>query len=70
MRGDLLRRGLGSALWGRILHTARQRGWRVLWWRSDPEAQGFYERQGARLVGWEANLLSAKPLPLFELHLS
>jgi len=44
-------RGIGQALFTHACTTARGLGYRALLWGSDPHADGFYLRMGARTIG-------------------
>ncbi|HLP26672.1 MAG TPA: GNAT family N-acetyltransferase, partial [Acidobacteriota bacterium] len=53
-------RGVGRAMFGVALDAARRCGAEVLHIKSDPNAEGFYRRMGARRVGEERYLLLEK----------
>jgi GNAT superfamily N-acetyltransferase len=63
--------GVGRALFAHAAEYAGARGARVLEIESDPHAEGFYRRLGARRVGGRAYELDGKPriLPLLMLPL-
>jgi GNAT superfamily N-acetyltransferase len=44
-------RGVGQALFTHACTTARGLGYRAMLWGSDPHADGFYLRMGARTIG-------------------
>ena len=44
-------RGVGQALFAHACTTARGLGYRLMVWGSDPHADGFYLRMGARTIG-------------------
>jgi GNAT superfamily N-acetyltransferase len=44
-------RGVGQALFEHACNTARGLGYRSMVWGSDPNADGFYLRMGARKIG-------------------
>jgi GNAT superfamily N-acetyltransferase len=44
-------RGVGQALFKHACTTARGLGYRSMVWGSDPHADGFYRRMGARTIG-------------------
>jgi GNAT superfamily N-acetyltransferase len=44
-------RGVGQALFTHACNTARGLGYRAMVWGSDPNADGFYLRMGARTIG-------------------
>jgi GNAT superfamily N-acetyltransferase len=62
------RAGVGQVLLEHAARMARTFGAVVLRIESDPNATGFYERQGARLVG-EARSSWGRMLPVYELDL-
>ena len=43
--------GVGSILWAHMLGEARRLGYRTVRLTSDPNAEGFYLRMGARRIG-------------------
>ncbi len=53
-------RGVGRAMFGVALDAARRNGVRALHIKSDPNAEGFYRRMGARRVGEERYVLLEK----------
>lgn len=66
---DHMGRGLGRALMDRLSAAARQAGAPTLTIAADPQALGFYERLGARQVGWEPSAPAGRRLPLLHLDL-
>jgi len=64
-------RGIGRALLERAMSVARERGWRALRIESDPQAEPFYTRFGARRIGdVDAPVAgTARRLPLLTLEL-
>jgi predicted N-acetyltransferase YhbS len=57
--------GLGRTLWAHLLGQARGLGHRALLIESDPNAEGFYLRMGARRVGERASkILAGRMLPV------
>jgi GNAT superfamily N-acetyltransferase len=61
--------GLGSRLWEHMLRQARQRAYRVVRIESDPNAEGFYAKMGARRVGVvESKSIAGRLLPLMEIE--
>ena len=48
---EYMRRGIGAELFRRAAARARELGASRLEWGSDPNAVGFYEKVGARVVG-------------------
>ena len=51
VRPDWMGRGVGRSLFHHALERAKALGFRELEIESDPNAEGFYERLGARRVG-------------------
>jgi GNAT superfamily N-acetyltransferase len=64
-------RGVGRALWSHALDEARQRGFRLLRFESDPNAVGFYEKMRAHQVGERRSEVDGQPrvLPVLEIEL-
>jgi GNAT superfamily N-acetyltransferase len=64
-------KGIGSALFEYILSRCKELGVQVLKIESDPNAQGFYERMGAKKVGEARGEVDGHPrvLPLLEVTL-
>ncbi|HUH01045.1 MAG TPA: GNAT family N-acetyltransferase [Kofleriaceae bacterium] len=62
-------RGVGRALMALAIQRAAARGASVLRIASDPHAEGFYRRLGARLVGYVESLPAGRRLPRLELEL-
>jgi GNAT superfamily N-acetyltransferase len=64
-------KGVGRVLFDHILTRCRELGARVLEIESDPNAQGFYERMGAKKVGEVVGEVDGQPriLPLLEIKL-
>jgi GNAT superfamily N-acetyltransferase len=64
-------KGIGAALFKHMLAKCKEQGARVLTIESDPNAQGFYERMGAKKVGEVVGELDGKPrvLPILEIKL-
>ncbi len=48
---DAIGTGLGRRLWEHAVKSARERGFRSLQLESDPHAEPFYVRMGARRIG-------------------
>lgn len=68
---DFIGRGLGAALLAHATAQARVRGHDHLLIESDPGAEGFYLRAGARRIGWVASSVEhGRYLPLLTLDLS
>jgi GNAT superfamily N-acetyltransferase len=63
------RAGVGEALLAHLTQMARQLGARTMRIESDPNAAGFYEQAGARLVG-ERRSSWGRMLPLYDLDLA
>lgn len=49
---DLIGRGIGKRLFRHALRRAAERGASILKIEADPNAQGFYEKMGARRIGF------------------
>ncbi len=67
---DAIGKGVGRALWQHAVETARALGHETLIVVSDPNAEGFYRRMGARPAG--ARPSDAEPgrvLPVLRFHL-
>lgn len=66
-----IRSGVGSALLSHVCAVALERGARVLRIESDPHAEGFYLRRGARRIGAVRADMdeSQRSLPLLEIKL-
>jgi predicted N-acetyltransferase YhbS len=66
-----IRSGVGSALVARAIDEARRRGAKRLTILSDPYAAGFYERNGARLIGQApSDAIPGRSVPLYEIKLA
>ena len=66
-----IRSGVGSALVARAIDEARRRGAKRLTILSDPYAAGFYERNGARLIGEApSDAIPGRSLPLYKIKLA
>jgi len=63
--------GIGEMLFDHALSRCKEFGVCVLEIESDPNAQGFYERMGAKKVGQSASELDGQPriLPILEINL-
>jgi GNAT superfamily N-acetyltransferase len=61
-------KGIGAALFNHILARCKNLAVQVLKIESDPNAQGFYERMGAKKVGQVVGEMDGQPrvLPLLE----
>ena len=65
-----IRTGVGRALLGHAIAEARRRGADRLTILADPNAAGFYERNGARLIGTApSDAIPGRSLPLYEIKL-
>jgi predicted N-acetyltransferase YhbS len=65
-----IRSGVGSALIAHAIDEARRRGAKRLTILSDPYAAGFYERNGARLIGEApSDAIPGRSVPLYEIKL-
>ena len=69
---DFMGRGIGTALFRHALSRCEDLGVRVLEIESDPNAQGFYERMGAKVVGEHVGEVDGQPriLPVLEMVLA
>ena len=66
-----IRSGVGSALVAHAIDEARRRGATRLTILSDPYAAGFYERNGARLIGQApSDAIPGRSVPLYEIKLA
>lgn len=65
-------KGIGAEMFEYLLSRCRELGARVLEIESDPNAQGFYERMGARKVGERVGEVDGQPriLPVLEMSLT
>jgi ribosomal protein S18 acetylase RimI-like enzyme len=66
---DRLGRGIGRSLLAAAVSAARAAGVRRVTIVSDPNAVGFYERSGARVVGWKESSPPGRMLPRLDLAL-
>ena len=65
-----IRTGVGRALMAHALGEARRRGAGRLTILADPYAAGFYERNGARLIGQApSDAIPGRSVPLYEVKL-
>lgn len=64
-------KGIGAELFRHMLSRCKELGARILEIESDPNAQGFYERMGAKQVGQVVGDVDGQPriLPLLEINL-
>lgn len=61
---DRMGAGVGTRLFAHALLTLRETGGRALRIASDPNAEGFYRRMGARRIGDEPSIPEGRTLPL------
>ena len=61
---DAMGQGIGRSLFAHALERARVLGFGVLEIESDPNADGFYERMGARRIGTRVTALEGQPREL------
>jgi ribosomal protein S18 acetylase RimI-like enzyme len=68
---DCMGKGLGAELFRHMLSRCKELGVRVLEIESDPNAQGFYERMGAKKAGEVVGEVDGQPriLPLLEIKI-
>jgi GNAT superfamily N-acetyltransferase len=60
--------GVGARLWAHMLEQARRLGYRAVRIQSEPNAEGFYVKMGARRVGFaESTVVKGRMLPLMEI---
>jgi len=66
-----MRQGIGRALFEHAAGLCRERGYQVMEIVSDPNAQGFYERMGARKTGLSLGEVDGqlRSLPILEMKL-
>ena len=65
-----IRTGVGRALMAHAIGEARRRGAKRLTILADPYAAGFYERNGARLIGEApSDAIPGRSVPLYEVKL-
>jgi GNAT superfamily N-acetyltransferase len=69
---EYIGKGIGAALFKHMLARCKELKARVLNIESDPNAQGFYERMGARKVGEKVGEVDGKPrvLPVLEIKIA
>jgi GNAT superfamily N-acetyltransferase len=69
---SIIRSGAGAALWRHLLETAAALGCRMVTLESDPHAEGFYLKMGARRVGEHPAPIPGQPervLPKMQVEL-
>ncbi|WGU94423.1 GNAT family N-acetyltransferase [Paenibacillus dendritiformis] len=65
---DAIGKGYGSALYNHIIEAAKGLGVRTVTVHSDPNAENFYLRMGARRIGdIESTVFPGRKLPLLEI---
>lgn len=71
VRPGWIGRGLGRALFQHALERGRRQGATVLEIEADPNAQGFYEKMGARKIRERRSEVNGSPrlLPVLEIQL-
>jgi GNAT superfamily N-acetyltransferase len=69
---DAMRRGIGRALFEHAVEQARNSGFAAIKIEADPNAEGFYQRMGARRVNVNVTEIEGRPreLPLLEFRIS
>ncbi len=71
VENDMVGRGIGRALWNHAVATARRLGHPALIVVSDPNAEGFYLKMGARRIGTRASELEPeRQLPVLRFALA
>jgi GNAT superfamily N-acetyltransferase len=67
-----MRRGIGRSLFEHAIEQAKNSGFGTLKIEADPNAEGFYQRLGARRVGVNVTEIDGRPreLPLLEYRIS
>lgn len=68
---DFIGKGIGAALFRHMISRCKDLGVQVLEIESDPNAQGFYEHMGAKVVGEYVGEVEGQPriLPVLEITL-
>ena len=61
---EVMRRGVGRALFNHAIGRSRELGCSILEIESDPHAAGFYERMGASRIGTTVTELAGRPREL------
>jgi GNAT superfamily N-acetyltransferase len=69
---DFMGKGIGAELFRHLISRCKDLGVGVLEIESDPNAQGFYERMGAKKVGENVGEIESQPrvLPVLEISLT
>jgi ribosomal protein S18 acetylase RimI-like enzyme len=72
IRPDAMRRGIGRTLFEHAIEQARNSGFAAIKIEADPNAEGFYQRMGARRVGVNVTEIDGRvrELPLMEFRIS
>ncbi len=66
IKKEIQRHGFGRILFNRMISTAETHGYHKVSWVSDPHAQGFYQKMGASIIGYDGCVLSKKSsAPIF-----
>jgi GNAT superfamily N-acetyltransferase len=50
VKPEIMGKGIGNALYQKIMKCAREEDAQIVQWESDPNAVGFYERMGAKII--------------------
>jgi GNAT superfamily N-acetyltransferase len=68
---EFMGKGIGAVLFNHIFSRCKELGTRAIEIESDPNAQGFYERMGAKKVGEVVGEVDGQPrvLPLLEVEI-
>jgi GNAT superfamily N-acetyltransferase len=66
IEADFIGTGLGRAMWHHAIETAKKHGYRAFLIQSDPNAEGFYLRMGAKRIGTRIAPETGRDLPLLE----
>jgi GNAT superfamily N-acetyltransferase len=68
---EYIGKGIGKVLFTHAVELARQRGYKTLQLEAEPNAVGFYEKMGLRVIGQHQYELDGQPriLPLMEMIL-
>ncbi|MDN3506672.1 MAG: GNAT family N-acetyltransferase [Simkaniaceae bacterium] len=70
VKAGLQNQGFGTLLFNHAISTARAKGWEKLEWLCDPDAEIFYSKMGATVIGHCENLLNPSvDLPIFVYYL-
>lgn len=67
---EFIGQGVGRDLWNHVCAHARQHGFALMRWESDPNARLFYEHLGARVIGsTPSHIVPGLMIPLMEIAL-